>query len=121
MKKNIEAAQRKQKQYYYDAKHGSSSCFTTGSLVWKKDFLRKKRRGRKLDYKWEGPLTIVLSLGKGLFKLHCHGNNTLLPNWKGTIVDVDVPLVMLGNPAYPLLPWLMKGFPGPDNGNLTRE
>ena len=35
------------------------------------------------------------------------------------IGDVDVPLVMLGDPAYPSLHWLMKGFP--DNGNLTWE
>ena len=38
-----------------------------GSLVYKKDFLRKKRHGRKLDKKWEGPFMIVTS---GLFKLY---------------------------------------------------
>ena len=54
MKKNIEAAQE-----YYETKHGSSS---TGSLVWKKDFIRKKRCGGKLDYEWG-------AIGKGLFRL----------------------------------------------------
>ena len=68
VKKNVEKAQKKQKKYY-DEKHGASSCYTTGSLVYKKDFRRKKRRGGKLDYLWEGPFVIVAALGKGLFKL----------------------------------------------------
>ena len=33
---------------------------------------------------------------------------TLLPDWKKRICGTDVPLVILGDPAYPLLPWLMK-------------
>ena len=40
-----------------------------GSLVYKKDFLRKKRHGGKLDCKWMGPYKITADLGKGLFKL----------------------------------------------------
>ena len=39
---------------------------------------------------------------------------TLLPQWNKQIGGKDVPLVVLGDPAYPLLPWLMKAFP--DNG-----
>ena len=35
------------------------------------------------------------------------------------IGDKDVPLVILGDPPYPLLSWLMKAFP--DNGRLSRE
>ena len=35
-----------------------------------KDFRRKKRRGGKLDYRWEGPFVITNNLGKGLFRLN---------------------------------------------------
>ena len=68
IKENIKQAQQKQKEHY-DLKHGAASCFNTGSLVLKKDFTRKKRKGGKLDYRWQGPFVIIASLGKGLFKL----------------------------------------------------
>ncbi|PIK40731.1 putative nuclease HARBI1 [Apostichopus japonicus] len=42
---------------------------------------------------------------------------TLLPNLCRTIQGQEVPIVILGDPAYPLLPWLMKGFS--DTGRLT--
>ncbi len=61
--------QAKQKAYY-DNKHKSSTCFSTGSIVLKKDFRRKRRRGGKLDYRWEGPFSVITkTLGKGLFEL----------------------------------------------------
>ena len=43
-------------------------------------------------------------------------SGTLLPDWNLTINDVDVPLIILGDPAYALLPWMMKPFA--DNGHL---
>ena len=45
----------------------------------------------------------------------CQG--TLCPPRPRNINGTDVPLVILGDPAYPLLPWLMKPFP--DNGRLN--
>ena len=65
VKKNIKAAQIKQKQHY-DRKHGAQS-FSIGSVVVKKDFTRKKRRGGKLDHRWKGPFVITASLGRGLY------------------------------------------------------
>ena len=47
--KHVENAQRKQK-LYYNQKHAAGDLFTVGSLVLKKDFRRKKRRGGKMDF-----------------------------------------------------------------------
>lgn len=68
IKENIKKAQAKQK-LYYDLKHGAATCFNVGSLVLKKDFRRAKRKGGKLDHRWQGPYIITGSLGRGLFKL----------------------------------------------------
>eukprot|EP00731_Ephydatia_muelleri_P001348 Em0001g1348a len=46
VKRNILAAQAKQKQHY-DAKHTRAKLFDVGVQVLKKDFLRKKRKGGK--------------------------------------------------------------------------
>jgi hypothetical protein len=43
---------------------------------------------------------------------------TLLPHLSRNINGCSVPLVILGDPAYPLLPWLMKGYP---EGNLNAK
>ena len=44
---------------------------------------------------------------------------SLLLNWTERIQQVDVPLVILGDPAYPLLNWLMKAYP--DTGSLKPD
>ena len=49
-------------------KHGAAACFNVASVVLKKRTC-KKRKGEKLDYRWQGPYMITASLGKGLFKL----------------------------------------------------
>ena len=66
--KNIKTAQAKQKRNY-DQKHNVAECFGVGSTVLLKDFNRKKRKGGKLDFRWQGPFVIISSLGRGLFKL----------------------------------------------------
>ena len=43
----------------------------------------------------------------------------MLPQWVEHLGGIDIPLVILGDPAYPLLFWLMKAFP--DNGRLTSQ
>ena len=43
----------------------------------------------------------------------------LFPNWTRRIGGVNVPLIILGDPAYPLLPWVMK--PYIENSSSTPE
>lgn len=47
-------------------------------------------------------------------------SGTLFPNTNVLMNDTEVPIFLLGDPAYPLLPWLMKPFPR-GNGNADRE
>ena len=75
VKSNIQGAQKKQKMYY-DRKHGvPGSLFAVGSLVLKKDFTQKKRKGGKLDRRWVGPYQITSLLGKGLYKIQKLGSD----------------------------------------------
>jgi len=67
--------QAKQKEQY-DKKHTSGPGLKKGTTVLKKDFLRKKRKGGKLDFKWLGPYTITATLGKGFYSLQSITNST---------------------------------------------
>ena len=67
-KKNIVAAQAKQKAAY-DKKHAKPHQFQKGQLVLKKDFKRKKRRGGKLEARFLGPYIIQSELQRGTYKL----------------------------------------------------
>ena len=52
-------------------------------------------------------------------KLYENGQTgSLLPDKTELITDTEVPVFIVGDPAYPLLPWLMKAYPGK---NLPKE
>ena len=51
-----------------------------------------------------------------LFRKACAGQ--LLPRWTETIDNTEIPLFLIGDPAYPLLLWLMKAYSG---NHLTAE
>ena len=67
-KENILRAQVRQKEQY-DRKHVHAPNFQVGTRVLKKDFTRKRRKGGKLDLRWNGPYIVDAYLGKGLFRL----------------------------------------------------
>lgn len=65
---------------------------------------------------WPGKVHDARVLANSTF-YHKATSGNLFPDWKRVINGVEVPLLVLGDPAYPLLPWLMKPFT--DNGHLT--
>ena len=67
-KANIKKQQERQKELY-DRKHARPNAFAVGERVLKKDFTRKKRRGGKMDHRYQGPLVITKNLGKGFYRL----------------------------------------------------
>ena len=75
-KENICAAQKKQKMDF-DKKHAKPHLFQQGQQVLKKDFMRKKRRGGKLDSRYLGPFTISKMLGRGTYQLTCADGSTV--------------------------------------------
>ena len=58
LSKKTKTAQAKQKRNY-DQKHNVAEYFGVGSAVLLKDFNRKKCKGGKLDYCWQGPFVII--------------------------------------------------------------
>ena len=57
--------------------------YKLGSVVLKKDFSKKKRKGGKLDEKWLGPFTIVVILGQGLYHLQAVDATDIIPRVNG--------------------------------------
>ena len=62
--KNIAKAQDKQSRDY-DLKHGAGSSLNVGSTVLKKNFLRKRKRGGCLEFRWDGPFEYPNRLERG--------------------------------------------------------
>ncbi|KAK3733250.1 hypothetical protein QZH41_011088 [Actinostola sp. cb2023] len=68
--------------------------------------------------KWPGKVHDARILSNSA--LYLNGKNgKLFPNWTENISGCDVPITLIGDPAYPLLPWLMRGYQ--DKGKLTPE
>ena len=65
-KANILVAQKKQKEEY-DRKHANPERYHIGALVLKKNFLRKKKKGGKLDERFTGAYKIAKILPNGVY------------------------------------------------------
>ena len=76
-KKNILAAQKKQKKAY-DKKHANPELFETNQLVLKKDIRRKRRRGGKLEQRYIGPFVVSGVVSRGVYRLTSQDGKTVV-------------------------------------------
>uniref|UniRef100_A0A8C3F7J4 DDE Tnp4 domain-containing protein n=1 Tax=Chrysemys picta bellii TaxID=8478 RepID=A0A8C3F7J4_CHRPI len=70
-----------------------------------------KGRFTNINVGWPGKVHDArVFRNSGLFRKLEEG--TFFPDHKVTVGDVEMPSVILGDPAYPLMPWLMKPYTG---------
>ncbi|CAM4553763.1 unnamed protein product [Lepidochelys kempii] len=70
-----------------------------------------KVRFTNINMGWQGKVhDACIFRNSGLFQKLQEG--TLFPDQKIIVGDVEMPICILGDPAYPLMPWLMKPYTG---------
>ncbi|KAI8498058.1 hypothetical protein Bbelb_240020 [Branchiostoma belcheri] len=78
-----------------------------------------RSRFTDINVGWPGSVHDARIL-KNSFPFQAAERGTLFPQDLSRVINgVTVPVMILGDPAYPLLPWLMKGYV--DNGRLGRR
>ncbi|XP_071941481.1 uncharacterized protein [Antedon mediterranea] len=78
-----------------------------------------KLRFTDVNVGWPGKVHDARVLGNSFIYERGQWGQLFPRNTSPQIDGVDVPVFIIGDPAYPLMPWLMKPFP--ERGNFNRR